>query len=181
MSENSPLSDTLIYAAQLPVSWSGRQEGDLLPPADNNLELLHCINLLGEQLHTKLDDESELDSALMRVEAKLDMVLGLLSTMIKRELDIPAASNVRLTAKGVEWTCNDRAPEIDESIWISLYMDPRLPAALLLPAKVVSVDKSTDGDCVVVCRFTQVEEGVQQLLEKMIFRHHRRQVAMSRS
>jgi hypothetical protein len=180
MSENSPLSDTLIYTAQLPVSWSSRQEGDLLPPADNNAELLHCINLLGEQLHTKKDDELELDSVILRVEAKLDMLLGLLSTMLKKELDIPVASDTRLTAMGVEWVCSETPPGLNDSIWISLYLDPRLPAALQLPARVVSVDSSGSGS-IVVCRVSQVEEGVQQLLEKMIFRHHRRQVAMSRS
>jgi hypothetical protein len=180
MSENSPLSDTLIYAAQVPVSWSRRQEGELSPPADNNAELLHCINLLGEQPHTKQDEESELDSAILRVEAKLDMVLGLLSTMLKKELDIPAACGTRLTAMGVEWLCREVPPELDDPVWISLYLDPRLPTALQLPARVVSVDTS-GGDCVVLCRFAQVEEGVQQLLEKMIFRHHRRQVALSRA
>ncbi len=181
MSEESPLSNTLIYASQLPVSWSRRQQGELLATADNNIKLLHCVNLLGEQSHTMQDDEMELDSALMRVEAKLDMVLGLLSTMLQKELNTPAASGIRLTAEGLEWVCMEVPPALDDNILISLYLDPRLPVALQLAARVVSVDGGTGNDCVVVCRFTEMEEGVQHLLEKMIFRHHRRQVAMSRS
>ncbi len=181
MSENSPLNGTLIYEAQLPVSWSRRQEGELLYQADSNIELLRCINILGEQPHIRLDDEIEHDSGLMRVEAKLDMVLDLLSMLLQKESNRPAASGIRLTAKGLEWVCSDVPPELDAAIWISLYLDPRLPLALQLASKVVSVERDGESRHIVLCQFVELDEGVQQLLEKMIFRYHRRQVAMSKA
>ncbi len=181
MSTESPFSDALIYAAQLPLSWSRRRESESMDLAERNLGLLRCIYLMDEQPASRSDEELELESAIMRVEAKLDIVLELLSIALKKELHTPAEHAIRLTYKGIEWSCIQNPPELDESIWISLHLDPRIPMALQLAARVVSIGSGSGGGQVVVCRFEEMEERVGQLLEKIIFRHHRRQVAMSRS
>ncbi len=183
-SDTNPLADSLVHVAALPLSWSVREEGN---PENNytritehNEHILRCVNLLGEQHRERVEEETESDSALMRLEAKMDMLLEMVSKLDQRISLIPQAGLVRLSSRGIEWRCNDVPPAVGSSVWIDLYIDNRIPEAMQIPATVLTVDGKSGG-YTVSARFEALGELVQEQMEKLIFRHHRRMIAQSRS
>jgi hypothetical protein len=147
--------------------------------AEKNERLLRSINLLAEQGHEKPEEEGEHEAALIRLETKVDLLLDLFSRIGADAGGLPPSAPVRLSAKGVEWLRAGEAPAAGQRVWIHLYLEPRLPEAVQFPARVLNVE--TEGvQQRVLARFEPLGEGAQNLLEKMIFRHHRRQVAQQR-
>jgi hypothetical protein len=183
-SDTNPLADSLIYEDLLPLTWSSIDgEAQVVNSArvsEHNEHVLRCVNLLGEQIKEKLDEEGETESALVRLEAKVNLILEMLSSLDRARGDTPDTTQVRLAAGGLEWDCKEQPPAEGDTIWIKLNIDNRVPEAMQLAAQVLSV--SVEGQQTTVCaKFEQMGEAVQDQLEKMIFRHHRRMVAQSKS
>lgn len=182
-SDTNPLVDSLVYAASLPLSWSAREDGypdvNYISIAEHNEHVLRCANLLSEHLRDKMEEETEMDSALMRLEAKVNLLLELVSKLDQRVDQIPDASEIRLASDGIEWICNDSPPTEGHSIWVNLYIDSRIPEAMTIPARVLTVCEGLRG-FTVVARYELLGEVVQEQMDKMIFRHHRRMIAQSR-
>jgi hypothetical protein len=182
--DRNPLSDSLIYEDLLPLSWAVRDEQsqaiNFSRVAEHNEHVLRCVNLLGEQIKEKIEDESETDSAMIRLEAKVNLLLEMVSSLGSNRGHQPDATQIRLAATGIEWNCREQPPAVGENIWIKLHIDNRIPEAMKLAARVLTVSKAEPG--VTVCAsFEQLGEAVQDQMEKMIFRHHRRMVAQSKS
>ncbi len=182
ISETNPLADSLVYTAILPLSWLPRkdecQDSEYARIAEHNEHILRCANLLGEQFIEMIDEEA--DSTLVRLEAKVNLLLELVSKLDQRMSQIPGADEVKVASGGIEWKCNDTPPTVGSSIWINLYLDTRIPEAMKIPAKVIAVSEEPGGTTV-GARYECLGEMVQELMEKMIFRHHRRMVAQSRA
>ncbi len=181
--ENHPLEGVLVYEDSLPVAWEARPKGEekweLTKAAEQNGRLLRYANLLGEQHRERQDDETEADSRLSRIESKVDLLLDLFSHLLEQRGAELQVAQVRLSGAGIEWLCAGAAPGGDASIWVKLLLERRLPGVLRIPAKVLAVTEEGAGFRV-TAEFQSMGEGVQDLLEKLIFRHHRRQVAQSR-
>lgn len=182
ISDTNPLADSLVYMASLPVSWSPRDEkcpdSEYIRIAEHNEHVLRCVNLLGEQLIEKIDEET--DSAIVRLEAKVNLLLELVSKLDQRINLIPEAEEVRLTSGGIEWKSNDSPPTVGSTVWINLYIDNRIPEAMKIPAMVLTVHEELHG-FTAGAKYELLGEVVQELMEKMIFRHHRRMIAQSRA
>jgi hypothetical protein len=183
-SDINPFSNSLVYEDMLPLSWCVRGQGEQFlnhaRVAEHNEHVMRCVNLLGEQIYDKLDEESETDSALIRLEAKINLILEMVSNLDRDSIDLPDATQVKLAAGGIEWRCQGTPPGEGDDILVSLYVDNRIPEAMKLAAKVLTVDD--DGSGTVVCaRFEEMGEAVTDQMEKMIFRNHRRLVAQSKS
>ncbi len=183
-SDTNPLADSLVYAAFMPLSWSVREEGDhesyYIRAAEHNEHILRCTNLLAEQPRDKVEEEGESDSALMRLEAKVNLLLEMVSKLDQRINQIPDRSEIKLASAGIEWICGDSPPAIGSSIWIKLHIDHRIPEAMNIPARVITV-REEPGGAAVGARYESIGEVVQEQMEKMIFRHHRRMIAQSRA
>ncbi|MCP3671431.1 MAG: hypothetical protein GY814_13565 [Gammaproteobacteria bacterium] len=182
-SDTNPLTDSLIYATSMPLSWSVREDGyhesHYIRVAEHNEHVLRCVNLLGEQHRDKVEEESESDLTLMRLEAKINMLLEMVSKLDQRINQIPESSEVKLASAGIEWLCCDSPPAVGSSIWIKLHIDHRIPEAMNIPAQVIAVREESDG-LIVAAKFESIGEVVQEQVEKMIFRHHRRMIAQLR-
>jgi hypothetical protein len=183
-SEINPLSDSLIYEDQLPLSWETRDENSqsvsFIRVAEHNEYVIRCVNLLGDQIREKSDEDSEAESTLIRLEAKVNLILEMLSNLNRDRSDVPQAAQVRLAATGIEWSSQEQPPAEGAKIWVKLYVDSRVPEAMQLAAQVVKVSDVGHG-ATVYARFEEMGEAVQDQLEKMIFRHHRRMVAQAKS
>ncbi len=182
-SETNPLADTLVYEDRLPLVWSARsddaQAENYARIAEHNEHVMRCVNMLSDQIREKGDDESETESAVVRLEAKVNLLLEMVSRMEREKSDLPDTTHTRLAAAGIEWNCLGDPPGMGDEIWISLYIDDRVPEPLKLAACVISVSGSGPG-AVVCARFEEMGESVRDQLQKMIFRHHRRMIAQSR-
>src|ERR1700736_2112055 len=183
MSE-SFLGDGLIFEESLPVAWSpgALAEGLLLARlnADNH-QLLGAESSLDEvRVHEALKDESPaLLHELQRLEYKVNILLRLTPELALRSSGLPAPERVRMSSQGLEWFREHDAPggvTDGATGMLSIYINPALPQPLKIPA-VISGQRIIEDTRATQLRFMGLSDAVVDMLEKLIFRHHRRLVA----
>ncbi|MGH8313992.1 MAG: PilZ domain-containing protein [Steroidobacterales bacterium] len=125
------------------------------------------------------DDDPVMRHELERLESKLNVIMQMLSRLLSRENVLPPDRKFRLAGDGIEWD-NDAALKVDSLGVVGLHISRTLPYPLQLPGKVVGCHAS-GAKFRVAFVFEGVAANVIELLEKMIFRHHRRAVADARS
>jgi hypothetical protein len=131
------------------------------------------------RVHEALKDESPaLLHELQRLEYKINILLRLTAEIAVRNSGLPAADRVRLSSSALEWF-GERGPKVGGMGMLSLYINPALPQPVKIPCTVAG-ERVADGARVAQLRFAGLSESVSHLLDKMIFRHHRRLVAGAR-
>lgn len=191
--EPEPLSDGLVLEAVMPLNW-GEEKGvrphfpldgkwGLTPfsafPSEKNERLLRVALLSDEHPPERVDEEIGHPGELQRIESKLDLVLELLAELLTDSDAGMQPRSVRLGARGLEWVEPGQAPAIGSTVVVSFVPDPGLPRPLSFHTRVLEVLPEAQGSRVRV-RFEVEGDAVRELLERLIFRHHRRQVAQMR-
>ena len=182
MSE-SFLGDGLIFEESLPVAWvqGALAEGVALARlnADNH-QLLGAESSLDEvRVHEALKDESPaLLHELQRLEYKVNILLRLTADLALRSKGLPPAERVRMTSLAMEWF-GEHSPVAGGTGLLSIYINPALPQPLKIPC-VVAGQRIVDESRATQLRFLGLSDAVVDMLEKLIFRHHRRLVAGAR-
>jgi Atypical PilZ domain, cyclic di-GMP receptor len=177
------LGDGLVFEESLPVAWTAGPlaEGVSLARlnADNH-QLLGAESTLDEvRVSEALKDESPaLLHELQRLEYKLNILLRLTAELSARNSPLPPAQWVRLASRGLEWF-GEAGPAVGSTGLLQAYVNPALPQPLKVPARAES-DRVQDGVRVVQLRFSGLSDAVVEMLDKLIFRHHRRLVAGAR-
>ncbi len=180
MTPENPFGDGLVFDQSLPLAWASSgpiEGGELYRLNVDNLQLLSAESSLEEvRVQEALKDESPaLVHELQRLEYKINILLRLTAEIAVRNKALPEPQRVRLAARGLEWWGGD-APVVGVTGVLSLYINPTLPQALRLPARVAG--EIGDGPARVVrMPFVGLSEAVIDAIEKFIFRHHRRLVA----
>lgn len=181
MNDNDPLSEGLVYEDELPLGWASLQtpvsDAQLIRTAEQNEHLLQSMITLQDHHSDSVEDDGENTSEIKRIELKLDLLLEVVSQLMKPCEEALKTSPLRLGAKGVAWKSTESSlPEVGQHLWVTLRLDTRLPRPVQLQGEVVAVDQEGDADRVLV-KFLDLGQKVAEQLEKIIFRHHRRQVA----
>lgn len=177
------LGDGLMYEEALPLAWTpgALVEGLSLARlnADNQQLLAAEASLDEVRVHEALKDESPaLLHELQRLEFKINILLRLTAEISVRGNGLPLPERVRLTSHALEWS-GARTPAQAATGLLALYINPALPQAVKIPC-VVESNRAVDGEQLAQLRFVGLSEAVVQLLDKLIFRHHRRLVAGAR-
>ncbi len=180
---DSFLGDGLVYEEALPAAWSPGPLAEGLGLARlnaDNQQLLAAESSLDEvRVPEALKDESPaLLHELQRLEFKINILLRLTAEISVRGSGLPPPQRVRLTSHGMEWFGDD-TPAQGASGLLSLFINPALPQSVKIPCLVQS-QRTVDGEPVAQLRFVGLSEAVVHLLDKLIFRHHRRLVAGAR-
>lgn len=174
------LGDGLIFEELLPVAWApgALAAGVQLARfnADNH-QLLGAESSLDEvRVHEALKDESPaLLHELQRLEYKVNILLRLTAELAIRSSGLPAPERVRMSSRALEW-CGARSLQTDTTGLLSVYINTALPQPLKIPS-VVAGQRIIDGVPATQFRFVGLSDPVVDMLEKLIFRHHRRLVA----
>ena len=114
------------------------------------------------------------------LEAKIDVLLGLVGMLIADRQCAAQTHSLVLRPTSLEWTGPDAAQVTrSDSGYALVYANPLLPLALKLPARIVSTVQR-NGTTWVMTRFEHMSPAVESGMEKLIFRRHRRQVALVR-
>lgn len=115
-----------------------------------------------------------------RIEAKLDLMLSLVANMLSERTGMPEARAIILRNASLEWQCKPEAEvgRADTGI-VSLWINTQLPLPLRLPCRVDGVIER-NGHHWAQARFECLAPNVSDALGQVIFRHHRRQVAITR-
>jgi hypothetical protein len=172
-----------VYEELLPIAWSSGPLAEGLALARLNADghqLLGAVASLDEtRVSDALKEESPaLLNELQRLEYKINILLRLTADIAMRNNGVPTAEKVRLSSTALEWF-GERTPKVGATGLLSLYINPALPQPIKIPSRVEG-ERMADGAHVAQLRFVGLSESVVELLDKLIFRHHRRLVAGAR-
>jgi len=170
-------SNGLTYDARLPFCCRPRQSAVTIDACDEkNQRLLQSLAILDEHHIENQEDNRELSGDIARLESKVDLLLEMMSKLLVSS-DLLSPTKVSLRADGVSWFGDaSQTQEKGATVWIELVLDERLLEPLKLPAEVYSCEV-LNGEVQCVARFVNMGDSVSELLEKAIFRHHRREIA----
>jgi hypothetical protein len=177
------LGDGLVYEEALPVAWTPGPLAEGLSLARlnaDNQQLLAAESSLDEvRVHDALKDESPaLLHELQRLEFKINILLRLTADISVRGSGLPPAQRVRLSSHALEWF-GDGTPPVETTGLLALYVNPALPQAVKIPC-IAESEITVESVHAAQLRFVGLSDAVVQLLDKLIFRHHRRLVAGAR-
>lgn len=172
----------LIYEDMVPLRWRALNEPhtavELAHLQDGNEEVLRVIGVLDEHLSEGVEEHAPLSQEMTRIETKLNLLLALLGQLFTLHYPQPPARSVKLTPNGVEWVAAEPA-QVDDYGVVELYLSARCPRPLVFPGTMVKADATLAGHALAV-KFRDLNDVVKERLEKIIFRHHRRRVALTR-
>jgi hypothetical protein len=181
---DSFLGEGLIFEDSFPLSWAPGplpMSGALARVNADNHQLLGAEASLDEvRVHEALKNESPaLLHELQRLEFKLNVLLRLTADLARRANSGPPLRRIRLSASGLELR-GEKSWPVGGTGMLDLYINSTLPQPLRLPAVVVGHVLQADGDTLAQMQFSGLSDQVVDLIEKLIFRHHRRLVAGAR-
>lgn len=177
------LGDGLIFEESLPVGWTPGPLAEGLALArlnTDNHQLLGAESSLDEvRVHEALKDESPaLLHELQRLEYKVNILLRLTAELALRSSGLPPAERVRMSSHALEWF-GEHTPPAEGTGQLAIYINPALPQPLRIPC-VVAGQRIIEDSRATQLRFVGLSDAVVDMLEKLIFRHHRRLVAGAR-
>ncbi len=178
-STNSGLGEGLSYEDRLPVIWRPGAEPDnaqILRLGTATQRALHAIEAIEHHPQDPRDDEHPMAAEVQRLESKVDLVMELAGRLLLRDLDLPPPSPVVIHTGGIEWHAGGGAPAPGTFGEVEVYLHPQMPLALHLPARALESAGDRSAGWVRLA-FVGSAPSLEESLEKLVFRHHRREVA----
>ena len=172
------LYEELAYEDVLPVAWKKMPEpfdpALISSYADRNLRVLQALAALDEHGQPEKTDESSPHAAdIMRLDLKVNLLLDMVGALLVASRPRPRPPRSAST----RWAACGRPsapfPELGSQGVLEIYVRDSIAEPLRLAGRIASV--GPDGR--VKVRFAALSENVADLLEKLAFRKHRRQVA----
>jgi len=168
----------LVLTDRLPVSV---QVLDTLPEkyelavADQENESFLKTSLVWQE-PVDLDDLDQVGQELRRQDLKISLLLEMMSELLAQNNTIPKPRKLKLSTKGLAFGSGTVELNAGQQVSVMIYIVPSFPKALKLYGE---IHKSEDGKVTMIA-FEGVSQSVKEALDKLIFRHHRREVAMVR-
>jgi hypothetical protein len=126
----------------------------------------------------KSDEEPELAEDLQRLEFKVNVLIQLVARLLNRGASLPKTRSIRFHAQGIQWRVDDEEVQPGVGL-VQLHVSRYFPQPLVLPGRILGVNADAEGRWISF-KFEGLSPSVVDLLERMIFRHHRRLVAGTR-
>jgi hypothetical protein len=176
------LYEELAFQDVLPVSWKPMAtavDRELTSSFDErNLRLLQAWEAMDE--HVLIDKQKVEDAPyaaeIIRLDLKLNLLLDLVGQLLVANHPRPHPVPVRFNALGAMWRGTGTLPEAGEQGILDIYLRDSLSEPLRMAGRVTSV--TPEGGIKV--KFLPMGEAVSDILEKLAFRRHRRQIAGAR-
>lgn len=173
------LYNELAYHDVLPVAWQPCNRPlsrfELANLEESNLLLLQASAAIEEHpIRDQGEDPGPLAGEIARLDLKLNLVLQLLARLtIKDRLPVPTM--IQFNSHGASWTAIGPAPEVDSPGLLRIHLHASLPQSLDLPCVISQVEGSQ-----VRARFQELPEPIAELIHRLAFLRHRRDVADAR-
>jgi hypothetical protein len=176
----------LSYSDNISIAWRAvgheLDQTHLARVNASNEEFLRAVSVIGDAGGQKQKENLEatgvVGQEIARLDLKVNLLLDLVGTLIYHQLDIPDTSPVRVSPAGVAWKGD--VPEPGKTVYLELYIQRGLPKPLCCYGQVVSKPEEFEAGKARV-RFVGLTGAAHSWLEKLIFRHHRREIAFRRS
>jgi hypothetical protein len=175
------LGDGLIFEELLPLEWfpGALPEGlELARLNADDHQLLGAESTLEEVRVSEAvskEESSALVHELQRLEYKLNVLLRITADLAAQAKRLSAPQRVRLSARALEWFDAPQVARGDVGL-LHIYINRTLPQPLKIPCVAVG-ERVQDGTRVAQLEFHGLSDAVIEMIEKLIFRHHRRRVA----
>lgn len=173
----------LVYESRLPFAWKPLKdcpsEAQMLALNDHNETALRTILSLEEAGGEHAEEGMGSTQDLVRIEAKINLMLNLVGQLLASQSAIPPKTSVRLGAESLEWSA-PKVPDPGKWVLTEIYLHPSYP----LPVRLVGQTQAPAGALAApaaAVSFAGLSEPVLDALEKLIFRHHRRMIAQARA
>lgn len=124
------------------------------------------------------DESPQLALELHRLDLKVNLLLKICGELLAREQKLPAPRLARLSAAGVECLADPSMKKGERGV-LELYVNRALPHALRFQA-LIEKERVQDEGRIVHLRFESLSETLADHMSKLIFRKHRRLVALAR-
>jgi hypothetical protein len=142
--------------------------------SERNLRVLQACAAIEEHIVGEKQDEDSPD--LVRLDFKVNLLLDLVGQLLVANRPRPAPVPVRFNALGAVWRGTPPLPEAGAQGVAEIYLRDFLAEPLRLLGRITNV--TPDGQ--IKARFNPTGEPIADLIEKLTFRRHRRQIAESR-
>lgn len=167
----------IAYEGVLPLAWTPLPQ----PPTDaalarcfeTDLTVLGVVAARDERHRTEAAEDGAPSPELVGIDAKLNLLLELVGTLLAREHTLPPLRALRLNAHGVAWG-DDAPPPAGAHGIVALHLDACPAVPLRLPGRVAP---RAPGDTRCVVLFRELPAPLQEALERLVFRDHRRRIA----
>lgn len=173
--------DRLIYEDRVPLAVelldAPMADVDILHDTNANEKLLRSMSVHEENDLVDPDNEmSDLQNEVRLLNHKVNLLMTILSDLVKQQLKLPETTHIKFNTRGIRFCVdptNNLFP-VGRQVRLSMYLSPDIPKPLMFSAEIVEYDNADDW---VSARFFGQSNASKALLDKIIFRHHRRQVA----
>ena len=180
-----PFEEGLSFHDHLAVSWERLSElpdsTTLFKLNQRNYSLLQSLLLNEDRV---LEVEAELEPLAMEIERldqKMTLLTELLSDLLRTQAILPAERLLRIGAKGVSWEASEDELLLEQLIKLDLYLLDNGPRPLQFIGLVVGSEAArTSSERRITVSFVGLSEAVDSLMGRLVFRHHRREVAIAR-
>lgn len=175
------LGDGLILEESLPLEWFPGAHPDALELARlnaDNHQLLGAESTLEEVRISEAvakEESSALIHELQRLEYKLNVLLRLTADLVAQAKRISAPQRVQMSARALDWFDAPTMQRGDTGL-LHIFINRTLPQPLKIPCTVAG-ERTQDGMRVAQLKFHDLSDAVVDMIEKLIFRHHRRRIA----
>lgn len=168
--------DALACHTDMPAAYRSRApQSESVERALAHAELvLRSLALIEDTVHEESDDKAR-DLGLLRVEAKLNLVLETLASILRSQRSELPLQGVIWSRHGAELVFPDRDPPAQG--FLLLQPLAWVPQRLELPVRLLAAEPQAGEGTRVWLRFDPQPASLESALEKHLFRLHRRQLA----
>ncbi|MCC8538288.1 PilZ domain-containing protein [Xanthomonas axonopodis pv. poinsettiicola] len=169
-------ADTLSCELRLPAGFRAGGDAGAQSAAETLLRSLGQVEDLRSEEAS--EDRGELPLLVQRMDAKLDLMLALIGRLVRQGDSGLVQNLVHWSVRGIRLNCATGHAEGTAGV-VCLQPSDWLPELVQLPAQVLA--SAGDGhDQWVWLRFAPLAPGLQDALQRHLFRLHRRQIAEAR-
>ena len=182
MSESADSGLGLGYSDEIPVEWEPSELPEGAAADRFNAGIVRIVRALTafEEIAGDPGEEiTPLTHAVTRLEGKIDLLLNLVGRLVHRHVALPARHRVRVCTDGVEWGTGPEDLDAGSTGVIVLYPQPAVPISLRVPAR-ITARRDQESAVWTQVEFVGVSGEARDLLQKYVFRHHRREIARAR-
>ena len=173
----------LVFSDNISVKW---QVADKTPDAEllslvneSNQAFLRAVAAVSVPPGELPEESAAVFQEIARLDLKINLLLELTSQLVYAQLEIPDRTRTTISSDGIQWR-GEALPETGETVFMQVYIQHGTPKPLCFYGEVVSTESEhAAGEARV--RYIGLSEQTRSWLDKLIFRHHRRQVAFKKS
>jgi hypothetical protein len=179
-----PLQNILVLNLELPLQWRAL---DAVPPVAElaqmnkaNEKLLEVVlNADDNPLESEPQDNREIRQELRRIDAKINLLMEWMGTLFLKQHGVTERFPLDFSARGMAFSVPVQL-NVSQMLQMDLYLEPMFPQPLKLIGSALKVEQQGD-QWLVLAEFVELTDHVQALLEKYVFRIHRRLIAQAKN